>query len=69
MSRRASRWLLFAAHESAPDARGIDSQHRAWEVERATSNGEELPRGVVGHEAEIAGPVTVTLHVRVRELP
>jgi hypothetical protein len=66
---QAGRWLLFAAHESAPDARGMDTHHLAWEVERATSGGEELARGVVGHEVEIAGPVTVTLHVRVRELP
>ena len=70
MHVQEGRWLLYAAHESAPDARGFGTRHLSWEVERATlATGEELERGVVGHELEVSGPTTVTLAIRVHELP
>ncbi|HET7487000.1 MAG TPA: hypothetical protein VFJ85_03670 [Acidimicrobiales bacterium] len=61
---QGGRWLLYAAHESAPDALGADGRHVAWQVESATVGGRPADRGFIGHEVEVTGPTTVTLHIR-----
>ena len=64
VAAQEGRWLLYAAYEAGADALGMDPVDASWEVERATTPaGEELTRGIVGHEIDVAGPTTVTLHV------
>ncbi len=61
---QAGGWLIYAAHDTLFDARGADTPARSWRVARAVlDSGEELAPAVVGFALEVAGPLTVTLHM------
>lgn len=64
LQMQTGSWILYSALDSAPDALGADMPHLAWRVTRATlESGEELGAAVIGYALEVAGPLTVTLHV------